>query len=70
MVEGRATEFEEARVHELEGQVTAFTDLGEAIRAVDDVLGQATRGLTGAEGRSPLGGAGAHRREVRNVVLA
>ncbi len=69
MIERREAESGPSRVHELEGQVTAFTDLGEAIRAIDDVLGQASVGLVGAGGPHSPDTARARRHEVRTVRL-
>lgn len=70
MIEGREADVYTVRVHELEGQVTAFTGISEAIRAVDDVLGQASLGLAGGAGTQHLNAGRSHRREVRTVVLA
>jgi hypothetical protein len=58
-----------AQVQELEGQVTAFTDFGEAIKAVDGVLGQVSEELAGAETPPPRT-IWTGRREVRAVALA
>ncbi len=58
------------KVHELEGQVTAFTGLGEALKIVDDVLGRASEGLAGAGGRTSFSSMPRARREVRAVALA
>jgi hypothetical protein len=59
----------QAQVEELEGQVTAFTDFGEAIKAVDGVLGQVSEELTGVETTPPRTN-WTGRREVRAVALA
>lgn len=70
MIEGREADVNAVRVHELEGQVTAFTGISEAIRAVDGVLGEASMGLAVAGGREPFVIGRSHRREVRTVALA
>ena len=59
-----------ARVHELEGQVTAFTGLGEALKVVDGLLGRATEELAVTGGRPPHSSMAVGQREVRAVVLA
>jgi hypothetical protein len=57
-----------ATVDELEGQVTAFTELSEAIKVVDGVLGRASTELADFAARTaPRLSSG--RREVRAVAL-
>ena len=66
----------QTRVEELEGQVTAFTGLGEAIKAVDTVLGRTSEELARGRRRTPsLPDPVTHpdavtRRGVRAVALA
>ncbi|MGH9079595.1 MAG: hypothetical protein ACRDYE_05880, partial [Acidimicrobiales bacterium] len=70
MAEGDVINAAQQRVHDLEGQVTAFTGLSEAIRAVDGVLGRASEELAGAGGGASHRTMWAGRREVRTVALA
>jgi hypothetical protein len=60
----------QAQVHNLEGQVTAFTGLGEAIKAIDDVLGQVSEELASGRDGTPHRTSQTGRREVRAVALA
>ncbi len=70
MADEQGTEAMQERVQELEGQVTAFTGMGEALKAVDGVLGRASAELAVAGARGPLGPMPANRREIRTVALA
>ncbi len=70
MADGNDANAMQAQVQELEGQVTAFADLGEAIKAVDGVLGQVSEELAGAGDAIPPRTIWTDRHEVRAVALA
>ncbi len=57
------------RVRDLEAQVTAFTGLGQALKEVDGVLGQASEELIRTGGYTPLQTRWTGPRQVRAVVL-
>jgi hypothetical protein len=70
MADGESARAVDWRVLDLEGQVTAFAGLSEAIMAVDDLLGSASFELAGTGSGIAHRAMWTGRREVRAVALA